>query len=203
MKFDVKKDRKDLYQPRAGEIVEADVPLMRFLAIDGHGDPNSAPAYESGLQALYSTAYAIKFAFRDRTGDDFVVGPLEGLWYADDPAVFASGEKSEWKWTIMLPLPDAVVDADATAGFGSAAAKKPDLPIAELRIQELREGRCLQVMHTGAYADEGPVIARLHARMEAAGLTWNGPHHEIYLSDPRRVAPDKLRTVLRQPVRPV
>ncbi len=202
VKIDLKKDRKDLYQPRAGEFTDVDVPPMRYLSIDGHGDPNTSPEYASAVQALYTTGYAIKFACKARTGDDFVVGPLEGLWSSDDPAVFVDRRKSEWDWTMLIPLPDVVSAEDIDTGLAKAAQKK-ELPFGRIRILDLHEGPSLQIMHIGSYDDEAPTLARLHHEvMPERGLTWNGRHHEIYLSDPRKAAPEKLKTVLRQPVKP-
>lgn len=202
MKIDLKKDRKDLYQPGADDFVEVDVPPMTYLALDGHGDPNTSEEYAEVVEALYTAAYATKFAFRARTGDDFVVGPLEGLWSSDDPSAFAERRKADWDWTMLIPLPDPVSATDVVAGLAKACDKKPQLPVSRVRVLELTEGRCLQIMHVGPYDDEGPTLARLHDEvMPARGLTWNGRHHEIYLGDPRKVAAEKLRTVLRQPVR--
>ncbi len=203
MKIDLKKDRKDLYQPGSKEFTEVDVPTMTYLAIDGHGDPNSSADYAAAIPALYAGAYAIKFAVKARGGDDFVVGPLEGLWSATDHSVFVERRKSEWDWTMMIPLPDPVTDDDIATGLAGAARKRPDLPIDGLRTLKLTEGRSLQILHIGSYDAEAATLARLHHDvMPARGLTWNGRHHEIYLGDPRKVAPEKLRTVLRQPVRP-
>ena len=203
MRTDIKKDRKDLYQPAADDFTEVDVPAMTYLAVDGHGDPNTSSAYATAIQALYAGAYAIRSAFKKRTGDDFVVGPLEGLWTSADNSAFVTRDKGEWDWTMMILLPDAVSSQDVAEGLGQAARKKPELPIGELRELRLAEGRSLQILHVGTYDEEAPTLARLHDEiMPRLGLTWNGPHHEIYLSDPRRVAPEKMKTVLRQPVRP-
>lgn len=204
MRFDVKKDRKDLYQPGGADFVEVDVPPATYLAVDGHGDPNTAPAYAEAVGALYAAGYATRSALKARTGDDFVVGPLEGLWTSADPAAFTARAKADWDWTMLIPLPDAVDTDDVAQGLAAAAARKPGLPVDRVRPLRLHEGRALQVLHVGPYDDEGPTLARLHDEvMPSRGLTWNGPHHEIYLGDPRRAAPATLRTVLRQPVRPV
>ncbi len=203
MKVDLKKERKDLYQPGSKEFTEVDVPPMTYLAIDGHGDPNTSPDYAAAVQALYASAYAIKFAVKARGGGDFVVGPLEGLWSSADPSAFTERRKREWDWTMMIPLPDPVTGDDIATGLANAAERKPDLPIASVRALELDEGRSLQILHVGSYDAEAATLARLHDEvMPARGLTWNGRHHQIYLSDPRKVAPEKLKTVLRQPVKP-
>lgn len=203
MKIDLKKDRKDLYQPGSKDFVEVEVPNMTYLSIDGHGDPNTSPSYTAAVQALYAGAYAIKFALKARTGEDFVVGPLEGLWSSADPTVFAERKKDDWDWTMMIPLPGPVSSADICQGLANASKKKPDLPIAGLRAIDLAEGRSLQIMHVGTYDAEAASLARLHTEvMPSRGLIWNGRHHEIYLSDPRKASPDKMKTVLRQPVKP-
>lgn len=203
MKIDLKKDRKDLYAPPVGDFTEVLVPPMTYLAIDGHGDPNTAPEYVDAVSALYAAGYAVKFAFRARTGADFVVGPLEGLWSSEDPESFAERRKDAWDWTMLIPLPDPVAGDDIRAGLEKAAAGKPGLPLDRVVALRLDEGLSLQIMHLGSYDDETPTLVRLHHEvMPERGYTWNGRHHEIYLGDPRRVAPEKLRTVLRQPVRP-
>lgn len=201
MKLDFKKQPP--YRARATGFADIEVPPQRYLAIDGHGDPNTAEAYRLAVEALYSTAYGAKFGARERTGEDFVVGPLEGLWYAEDPSVYVTREKAAWSWTMMLPLPPWVDDTDIDAGRAGARAKRPDLPVEALTVRTLAEGRCLQILHIGSYDDEGPTLRRLHEEvLPAAGLVPAGEHHEIYLSDPRRTESAKLRTVLRQPVRP-
>lgn len=203
MRTDIKKDRKDLYLPTAADFTEVEVPAMTYLAIDGHGDPNTSPTYATAIQALYAGAYAIRSVLRERTGDDFVVGPLEGLWTSPDSSAFAALDKGAWDWTMMIPLPEAASSQDIAEGTARAARKKPELPIERLQELRLAEGRSLQILHVGTYDAEAPTLARLHDEvMPSLGLTWNGPHHEIYLSDPRRVAPEKMKTVLRQPVRP-
>lgn len=202
MKVDLKRDNKALYQPGTADFVEVLVPEAHYLAFDGHGDPNTSAEYAAAVQSLYTAGYAIKFALRARTGDDFVVGPLEGLWTSANPADFEARNKAAWDWTMLIPLPSMVQQRDVEAGLSTAAAKKPELPLSGVRLLRLTEGRCLQLMHVGSYDDETPTLHRLHHElMPALGLTFNGAHHEIYLSDPRRVAPDRLKTVLRQPVR--
>lgn len=201
MRYDVKRELGALYKPPTGRFVEVVVPEMQYLAIDGHGDPNTAPAYREAVESLYVTAYQVRAAFKTRTGSDFVVGPLEGLWSSENPATFIEGTKSEWDWTMLIPLPPPVDAEDVATGIAAASAKKPSLPIDQVRLAVLTEGRSLQTMHVGSYDDEAPLLARLHNEvMPDLGVTWNGRHHEIYLGDPRRTDPEKLRTILRQPV---
>ncbi|MCA6115756.1 GyrI-like domain-containing protein [Bradyrhizobium sp. WSM 1738] len=200
-KIDFKKKLSKLYSAPADSFAIVDVPVMQFVKIDGKGDPNSEPSYKRAIERLYAVSYAIKFGAKAKLGKDYVVPPLEGLWWADDPDDFVRRWKHRWQWTMMIMVPDFV---DRTL-YDAAVAKSRDKlgePPESLRLESLDEGRCLQTLHIGSYDDEGPVLARLHNEiMPAQGLTFAGPHHEIYLSDPRKVAPEKLKTILRQPVR--
>lgn len=200
-KIDFKTQFKALYAPSAKDFVEVDVPAMTFVKIDGAGDPNAAPAYRTAVEWLYGVSYAMKFAAKAALARDYVVPPLEALWGADDPESFVRREKHLWRWTVMIMVPDFV-----SRDIYDAAVKKTEAksgpPPASLRLEPHDEGRCLQILHVGNYDDEGPTLARLHHEiMPALGVTFNGPHHEIYLSDPRKVAPAKLKTILRQPIR--
>ena len=193
-KFDLKKQLREFYAPRAGDWAFVEVPAQQFLMVDGVGDPNTSPAYTAAVEALYGLAYAIKFASK-AAGRDFVVAPLEGLWTSDDPSSFVRDDRSQWRWTMMIAQPDWVSASDVDS---ARAAKGITAP----RLETLSEGRSLQVLHVGPYSAEAPTLARLHDEiMPAHSVTFNGPHHEVYLGEPRRVAPEKLRTVLRQPVR--
>lgn len=199
-KIDFKKTLKALYSAPAGKFVAVDVPPMQFVKVDGAGDPNCVPDYGEALGWLYSTSYAMKFASK-ALGRDYVVPPLEGLWWADDPAAFAARHKDQWQWSMMILVPDFVSAEMFEEARRKAAAKLGKAPVS-LRLERLVEGPSLQTLHIGSYDAEGPVLAQLHdIEMPARGLTFNGPHHEIYLGDPRKVAASKLRTVLRQPVR--
>jgi len=192
----------DSYRARRGEIRLVEVPPLRYLMVDGHGDPNTAPAYERALGVLYPLAYALKLLGRRELGRDHVVPPLEGLWWADDPGAFTTRrDPSAWHWTLML-LVAPWLDADhVAAARDTVARRRPSLPLDAVRVEELDEGLCAQTLHVGSFADEGPVLADLHERyVPEHGLALTGRHHEIYLSDPRRTAPDRLRTILRQPV---
>lgn len=178
------------------------VPRLRFMCGDGHGDPNTTPAYATAIQALYSVAYTAKFALKKSGGPNVKVPPLEGLWWANDPDVFVTGDKTEWNWSMMLRLPDAITD-DMIDDAASEVAAKKDLPAAlDLRLIAFEEGPSAQVLHVGPYATEGPTIARLHEFIREHGYTFERPglrHHEIYLGDPRRSSPERLRTIIRQP----
>ncbi|WP_413316748.1 GyrI-like domain-containing protein [Agrococcus sp. 1P02AA] len=197
----------DSYRATRGELRVIDVPPLQYLAIDGAGDPNTAPAYREALEALYPLAYALKFASKRELGRDYVVPPLEGLWWADDAAAFTTArDKSRWHWRLLLLVPawlDAgSVEAATDAVRAKATRAKPEpARLGDIRLEPLDEGLCVQTLHVGPYDDEGPVLARMHEeRIPAEGLRMRGLHHEVYLSDARRTAPAKLRTILRQPV---
>jgi hypothetical protein len=194
----------DSYQAKPGEFRILDVPDLRYLALDGHGDPNSSPAYAASIQTLYPVAYKLKFASKRDLGRDYVVPPLEGLWWADDPAAFTTArDKSQWDWTLLSMVPDWASDDLVLSALAQAGAKNPPPLLGKLRLESLSEGRCVQTLHIGSYDDEGPVLARMHASfLPEQGLRPHGKHHEIYFSDPRKVAPGKLRTILRQPIAP-
>lgn len=201
-KLDLKKSRKALFTAKWDTFARVDVPKVSYLMVDGRGDPNTAPAYREAVESLYSIAYAIKFA-RKAMQQDFVVAPLEALWWADDPASFLARRKDEWKWTTMIMMPDFVGPSDMADATRKARDKRGSLADT-LRLATLKEGLCLQALHIGSFDDEGPLLARLHDEiMPAQGYTFAGPHHEICLSDPRRTSPEKLRTILRQPVQPI
>jgi hypothetical protein len=178
-----------------------DVPEFWFLAVDGHGDPNTSAEYAHAVEALFSVSYALKFALkRGPHRLDYRVMPLEGLWWVPDMSRFSVEQKSDWDWTIMIMQPD-VVDADLVgAAIEQATAKKALRGARLLRLERYAEGRAAQVMHIGPYAAEEPTIHRLHAFIAERGYDRTGKHHEIYLGDPRRSAPERLRTIIRQPV---
>ena len=199
-KLDFKKVMKAYWQPPVGEFVTVDVPRLNFIKVDGKGDPNSATEYRTAVQWLYSMSYGLKFASK-AAGRDYGVGPLEGLWWAEDMTSFSQGDKSNWLWTAMIMQPDWI-DAAAYATMLERTKGKLGEPPASLRLEAFEEGLSVQTMHIGPYAAEAPTIARLHGEfLPANGLVENGHHHEIYISDPGRTAPEKLKTVIRQPVR--
>lgn len=197
---DIKSERRGLYAPKRDfEIVE--VPELEFLMVDGHGDPNTAPAYREAIQALYTASYAVRAAAKAELGRVHTVGPLEGLWSAADWNAFRTGDKDAWDWTMMIAQPDWITPALVAGAVGALAGKKPLPALGLLRFERFAEGRCVQILYLGPYDGEGPTLARLHDEfLPAHGLLPRGGHHEIYLSDPRRAAPVKLRTILRQPV---
>ncbi len=197
--IDLKKTLRPFYAASATKPAIIDVPPMNALMVDGAGDPNS-PAFQEAIGSLYSVAYTLKFTFKKDKAIDYPVMALEGLWCADDPAVFMSDKRDEWQWTLFIVLPDVVTKKDVAAAV-AAVKKKAKFPrFPEVRFEKFAEGKAAQIMHIGPYAAEGPTIERLHAFIAEQGYRLRGWHHEIYLGDPRRSAPEKLRTILRQPI---
>lgn len=203
--IDLTKEFKHLYSPSTKEPGIVDVPPFNFLMLDGHGNPNTSPVYVEVLEALYSLAYTLKFVIKKSTGIDFKVMPLEGLWWIigtqSDQVEFVKQDKDSWDWTMMILQPP-VVTAEWVETTRQQAQAKKDAPvrIAQIRFEEYHEGLSVQLMHLGPYSEEGPNIARIHAFALGQGYHLEGKHHEIYLGDPRRTAPEKLRTVIRQPI---
>ncbi|MGJ0204530.1 GyrI-like domain-containing protein [Leucobacter sp. gxy201] len=193
----------DAYRAKPGEFRLIDLPPMQYLMIDGHGDPNRAPEFAAAVETLYPVAYGLKFASKRELGRDYVVPPLEGLWWADDMSAFtAARDKSLWHWTLMLMLPAWLGHEDLDRSVHAARQKGRAPRLDALRLETLTEGLCLQTLHIGPFDDEGETLARLHEEIAPRhGLALRGTHHEIYLGDFRRTAPEKRRTILRQPVR--
>ena len=201
-KLDLKKQWKHLYQPPAGEITVVNVPPLTYLMVDGEGDPNKSQAFEQAVEALYGLSYTLKFSLKKSPrAIDYGVMPLEGLWWADDPCVFMQTDKSAWKWTAMILQPEFISRTNVDAAFDELRKKKNPAALDRVRFETLDEGECVQTLYFGPFSEEGPTIQRMHDAIHAAGKKLHGKHHEIYLSDPRRTAPAKLRTILRQPMR--
>lgn len=230
MKVDFKKELKELYNPSAKEFALVDVPPMQFLMVDGQGDPNTAAEYAEAVEALYGLAYTLKFMSKREMDRDYGVPPLEGLWWAADMNVFTRTiERDAWLWRMMIMTPDWITgeqfgraveevkrkkvqhgDTGDTGkkgelrgtGGNSGELKKGVAGLDRVRLERFEEGLAVQILHIGPYTAEGPTIARLHGEyLPQNGLVENGEHHEIYLGDPRKSAPEKLKTILRQPVR--
>lgn len=200
-KIDLKKELKSLYTASAKEAAAVEVPKLRYLMVDGIGDPNTSATYKEAIEALFAVSYTAKFIVKKGPQKiDYAVMPLEGLWWADDMSVFTAGDKSNWKWTMMIMQPDFVAKAVIDTAIAEVK-KKNDLPgVDRLRLEGFAEGLCAQVMHVGPFSTEGPTITRLHAFVDARS-TRTGKHHEIYLSDIRRTKPESWKTILRQPMK--
>jgi hypothetical protein len=192
----------DSYRARRGELRIVDVPELTYLMVDGEGDPNTSPEFPATLETLYPVAYTLKFASRRELGRDYVVPPLEGLWWSDDLDAFTvARDKSRWSWTLMLLVPEWIGAEMVAAAVDQVRAKGRAERLDDLRVATLSEGRCVQTLHVGSFDDEGPVLERMHHEfVPDHGLRLAGTHHEIYLGDVRRVAPERRRTILRQPV---
>jgi len=203
---DLVKQLKPLYAPSPRHPAIVEVPELSFLMIDGRGDPNSSEAYQDALGALYGIAYTLKFTLKKAEPErDFKVAPLEGLWWADTeaPSMDAlQADRDSWNWTMMIAVPDGVTAAEVAAAAVAAARRRPLPAAGRVRLERVAEGLAAQIMHVGPYSAEAPTIARLHAFVDAEGYELRGRHHEIYLGDPRRTAPERLKTVIRHPVSP-
>jgi hypothetical protein len=204
-KFDLKKQWKHLYEAKPGTIVSVDVPPLTYLMVDGEGDPNTSQSFSEAIEALYSLSYTLKFTLKKSPrAIDYGVMPLEGLWWADDPLDFGwaghHADKSKWKWTAMIVQPQFIAQPEVDAAFDQVRKKKNPAALDRVRFETLTEGAATQVLYVGPFSDEGPTIQRIHDFIHAAGKELHGKHHEIYLNDARRTAPEKLKTILRQPM---
>jgi len=203
--WDLVKQLRPLYAPSAKHPSIVEVPELAFLMIDGRGDPNGSEAYQDALGALYGIAYTLKFALKKADPErDFKVAPLEGLWWADTerPSMEElQAARDAWNWTMMIAVPDAVTAAEVAAAAEAAARRRPLPAAGRVRLERFAEGLAAQIMHVGPYADEAPTIERLHTFAAEQGYELRGRHHEIYLGDPRRTAPERLKTVIRHPLR--
>lgn len=203
-KIDLRKELKHLYAPPVKKFSMVEVPPLRYLMVDGRGNPNTSEAYQNAVEALYSVSYTLKFMSKSQLGKDYVVLPLEGLWWADDMSSFTSRDKDKWHWTMMIMQPEWIAPEMIAQAIQTARSKKSLPGLSLVRHEMLTEGFCVQIMHIGSYDEEAPVLKQLHDEyMPQHGLTFHGKHHEIYLGDPRKTAPEKLKTVLRQPVKKI
>lgn len=204
-KIDFKKTLENLYNPPQDGFVMVTVPPMNYLMVDGHGDPNVAAAYGEAVETLYAVAYRLKFLSKQALARDYAVPPLEGLWWAEDMDHYTvKRDKSEWSWTMMIMTPEWINEGMFATAVSEVRSKKNPPALPKLRLELLEEGLVAQIMHIGSYDDEAPTLAHLHNEwLPQNGYTENGKHHEIYLGDPRKVAPEKLKTILRQPIRSV
>jgi len=197
--IDLKKKLKPLYAASAKAPSMVEVPSLGCVMVDGKGEPGGT-VFQEAAGSLYSVAYTLKFTFKKERSIDYPVMPLEGLWHSDSMEHFLAQKREDWKWTLFIVLPDAVArkDVDRAISDVKKKAKFPRFP--DVRFEKLKEGRCAQVLHVGPYSTERETIDRLHAFLRERGYRPRGSHHEIYLGDPRRARPEKLKTILRQPV---
>ena len=201
-KIDFKKELKHLYKPSAKKVEEVDVPEMNFLMINGKGDPNTSQEFADAIEALYPLSYSLKF--RVKRGEleiDYGVMPLEGLWWSDDMSSFSSGNKENWKWTLMIMQPEFITQKLVLEEMEEVRKKKNPKSLPLVRFEPYSEGRSAQTMHIGPFTEEGPTIEKVHSFIESIGCERHKKHHEIYLSDIRRAAPEKWKTIIRQPIK--
>ncbi len=205
-KIDYKKDLKYLYKPSSKNITTVDVPGMNFLMIDGIGDPNKEKSFGESINTLFSISYTLKFMIKkgeieisDKPGPNYAVRPLECLWWADDMTDFVKMRKDKWKWILMVAQPEFINMEMITAAIEKAKKKKPLIHISKMHFNKFEEGKSAHILYIGPYDNEGPTIKIIHKYIVDQGGLLTGKHHEIYLSDMRRTAPEKLRTIIRQP----
>ena len=200
-KIDLKKQLKHLYNPPTKEPVFVEVPVFNYLMVDGHGLPDGPDAV-AAIEALYPVAYTLKFAVKKEKAIDYPVMPLEGLWWSNDMSDFVTGNKANWDWTYVIMQPDFITHTMVEKAIDKVKRKKSPAAIDKIRFEPLAEGKAAQIMHIGPYSAEGPNIQKIHRLIKESGHTFDGAkqkHHEIYTSDPRRTAPEKLKTIIRQP----
>jgi hypothetical protein len=200
MKVDYRRELRSLYAPGSAPTI-VEVPGLAYLMADGHGDPNTAPEFGEAIEALFAVAYAAKVAVkRAPEGIDYGVMPLEGLFWTSDPSTFTSVDRSAWDWTLMI-MQSGLVTAEVFAEAQATARKRKSLEVIDrMRFKRFAEGLAAQVLHIGPYGAEWSTIERLHAFIAEQRYERTGKHHEVYLSDPRRAAPEKLKTIIRQPI---
>ncbi|HSX64727.1 MAG TPA: GyrI-like domain-containing protein [Pseudoxanthomonas sp.] len=198
-KIDLKKELNTLYKPSAKKVVEVDVPAFNFLMVDGEGNPNTSTSYKEAVEALYSVSYSVKFALKKENGTNYAVMPLEGLWWADDFASFHRSDKDAWKWTMMIMQPPEISRKMVQSAIAGIQEKKVLPGLQRIRFEKFKEGRCAQTLHVGPFSAEGPTIQRVHDYITSRSAL-RGKHHEIYLSDVRKAAPENWKTIIRQPM---
>lgn len=200
-KVDYKKEWKDLYTAKT-KPKTVNVPEQKIISIEGKGDPGKSKEYMDAIQTLYPVAFRIKFNAKLSLKKDYVVMPLEGLWWADNMDDFITEKRDNWKWKMFIVQPDFVTKKMFDDALKTLKEKKKELPSgSKLKFEKIKEGKAAQIMHVGPYNEEGPIIEKLHAFIEDEGGKLKGAqsHHEIYLGDPRKTDPKKLKTILRQP----
>lgn len=197
--IDYKGQMGKLYRPSSGGVDLVDVPKMNFVMIDGQGDPNTAPEYRDAVEALFTVSYALKMQIKKTDAIDYGVMPLEGLWWAEDMSRFSAERKADWKWTMMIHQPSQVTRKAFEKAYADVKAKKEPPALGKLRFEAFTEGRAAQKLHVGPFTEEGPAIKAVHDRIGAIGAKLRDKHHEIYLSDIRKAAPEKWKTIIRQP----
>ena len=200
-KIDYKKELKHLYKSSDKNVEVVEVPQMSFLLIDGEGDPNTSQSFQDAIDVLYPLSYTLKFIIkRGEIGIDYGVLPLEGLWWADDMSSFSVKNKENWKWTLMIMQPEFVKKEMVVKAIEEVRKKKDPVALPLVRFESFSEGEVAQIMHIGPFSEEGPTVEKVHTFIGNSGRQRSGKHHEIYLSDIKRAAPEKWKTIIRQPM---
>ena len=200
-KIDYKKELKHLYKSSDKNVEVVEVPQMSFLLIDGEGDPNTSQSFQDAIDVLYPLSYTLKFIIkRGEIGIDYGVLPLEGLWWADDMSSFSVKNKENWKWTLMIMQPELVKKEMVVKAIEEVRKKKNPVALPLVRFESFSEREVAQIMHIGPFSEEGPTVEKVHTFIENSSKQLSGKHHEIYLSDIRRTAPARLKTIIRQPM---
>ena len=203
-KLDLKKEFKELYKVSDKAPVVVDVPLLKIISIEGKGNPNTSLEFKNAVEALFPVAFKIKFASKKELGKDYTVMPLEGLWWTEDMNEFSIENKDNWLWKVFIVQPDFITEDMFESSIEEVKKKKDLLSISKLRFETFSEGLSVQVLHVGSYDDEPKTVKMLHDFIAERGYSFDGlvqKHHEIYLSDMRKTASEKLKTILRQPVK--
>ena len=199
--IDFKKKLQHLYKPSAKKVEIVEVPPMNFLMVDGKGDPNTSQSFNDAIDTLFPLAYTLKFMVKKGAmAIDYGVLPLEALWWADDMSAFTAGNKDDWQWTLMIMQPEFITAEMVEEATKEVAKKKNPVALPLVRFESFAEGRAAQTMHIGPFSAEGPTIEKVHQFIAENGSQRIGKHHEIYLSDIRRAAPEKWKTIIRQPM---
>ena len=199
-KIDYKNELKHLYRPTTKKVEVVEVPKMNFLMIDGDGGPNH-PTFQNAIEVLFPLSYTLKFMIKKSDiGIDYGVLPLEGLWWADDMSSFIKDKKDDWKWTLMIMQPELITNEMVVEAVNQVRVKKNPTSLPLVRFESINEGKVAQIMHIGPFSEEGPTVQKLHSFIKDSGKKIIGKHHEVYLSDIRRAAPEKWKTIIRQPM---
>jgi len=201
-KTDYKRKYKEFYKPGDKEAVIVNIPSFNFLTIDGCDARPESKDFQEAIQALFTLSYKIKFESKKKYNKDYVVMPLEGLWWADDMQAFVNGQKEDWKWTLMIMQPEFISLADLKTATSLSKEKVASSTLEKIKLRSFEEGRSAQILHIGPFSEEARSINKIHELIAEIKGSFNGKmnkHHEIYLSDFRKVDPLKMRTIIRQP----
>lgn len=207
-KIDLRKKLKHLYAPSAKRVEVVDVPRFKFAMVDGAIEPGETPAtsqqFQDAIGALYGASFTLKFMskLQEHNPIDYAVMALEGLWWTDS-GEFDFNKQEPWKWTLMIMQPEHITEEMYQEALRQLKKKKDNPALSKIRFESFHEGLCIQIMHIGLYSEEPQTMERMKAFAQENGYAYRGKHHEIYMGDPRRAKPERLRTILRHPVQKV